>query len=122
VVAVELSEVGDNARQQLRQEWFRHPETLAFAQTEGIAFAATDIFEIFGLTHACRGNTDVPAASEVPQRSSRLLLYEFLTDGLEQQLLVSAGAPHGRKLSVKLQLPTTIEPLKPSTELSTKHF
>jgi hypothetical protein len=54
---MELSEVGDDARQQLSQELFPHPETLAPAQTEDNTFSAADIFEIFGVTHAYRSNT-----------------------------------------------------------------
>ena len=46
---MELSEVGDDVRHPLREEWFRHPETLAPAPAEDIAFASADIFENFGL-------------------------------------------------------------------------
>lgn len=57
----------------MRQEWFRHPGTLALAQPEGIAFAATDIFEILGLPHACRGNTAVQ--STVPKRQGNWMIW-----------------------------------------------
>jgi hypothetical protein len=57
-----------------------------------------------------------------PSEGSLGIDYPFLAHGPEQHLVVSAGARHGRKLAVELELALMIKLLKPSTELSSKHF
>ena len=83
---MELSEVRDDPRHQLREECFPHPGALAPAPAEHITFGAADIFdifdifEIFCLPHACRGNTTQPNTLSTPPEEDQPPLVVSISD------------------------------------------